>query len=57
MQQDLEGQIREASLPPSAQLPTELELAATFGVHRHTVRRAIARLREKELVNVIHGKG
>ncbi|MDQ0469344.1 phosphonate metabolism transcriptional regulator PhnF [Labrys wisconsinensis] len=57
VQQDIEQQIRSGSLQPGAWLPSEGQLAASFDVHRHTVRRAIARLREKELVTVVHGKG
>ncbi|MBB3769430.1 GntR family phosphonate transport system transcriptional regulator [Angulomicrobium tetraedrale] len=57
VQQDIEQQIRDGSLPPGTRLPSESQLATSFDVHRHTVRRAIARLKEKELVTVVHGKG
>lgn len=57
VQLDIEQRIREGSLTPGSQLPSEEQLAQSFEVHRHTVRRAMARLREKELVSVVHGKG
>lgn len=57
VQQDIEQQIRDGSMPPGTRLPTEEQLAGSFDVHRHTIRRAIARLKEKELVTVVHGKG
>ncbi len=38
-------------------LPTEPELAARFGVNRHTVRRAIGRLADQGLVRVEQGRG
>lgn len=53
----LEQQIRDGSLPPGCRLPTEESLALDYGVHRHTIRRALARLRDKEFVRIAHGKG
>lgn len=38
-------------------LPTEKQLAAFFGVNRHTVRRAVENLIDQGLVNRIHGRG
>jgi GntR family transcriptional regulator, phosphonate transport system regulatory protein len=38
-------------------LPTEPELAARFGVNRHTIRRAIGMLAEQGLVRVEQGRG
>jgi GntR family phosphonate transport system transcriptional regulator len=38
-------------------LPTEPELAARFGVNRHTVRRALAALAERGLVQAVQGNG
>jgi GntR family transcriptional regulator, phosphonate transport system regulatory protein len=38
-------------------LPTEPELAARFGVNRHTIRRAIGMLADKGLVRVEQGRG
>ncbi|MGO8914508.1 MAG: phosphonate metabolism transcriptional regulator PhnF [Stellaceae bacterium] len=38
-------------------LPTEPELAARFGVNRHTIRRAVAALADQGLVRVEQGRG
>ncbi|MGY8681758.1 phosphonate metabolism transcriptional regulator PhnF [Bradyrhizobium sp. UFLA05-153] len=42
---------------PGERLPTETELAATFGVHRNTVRRAFAVLKERDYVRIEQGRG
>ena len=42
---------------PGAQLPTEAELSARFGVNRHTVRRALEDLSRDGLVRVEQGRG
>lgn len=42
---------------PGDRLPTETELAARFGVNRHTVRRAIAALAETGLLRTRRGAG
>src|SRR5262245_6879344 len=52
-----EHEIRSGVCPTGQRLPTEEELAERFAVHRHTVRHAIERLREKELVRVEQGSG
>ncbi len=39
------------------QLPTELELAETFKVHRNTVRHALKVLRERGLIRIEQGRG
>jgi GntR family transcriptional regulator, phosphonate transport system regulatory protein len=57
IQLTLEQEIRSGIFAPGQRLPTEEELAARFAVHRHTVRHAIERLREKELVRVEQGSG
>jgi GntR family transcriptional regulator, phosphonate transport system regulatory protein len=41
----------------AGRLPTEPELAARFGVNRHTVRRALAALAERGLVHAVQGNG
>ena len=46
----LEYRIKEGELKPGSRLPTEQELAAQFGVNRHTVRRALSLLTENEIV-------
>ncbi len=42
---------------PGDRLPTEAELAARFGVNRHTVRHALAALAERGLVHSRQGAG
>lgn len=42
---------------PGELLPTERELSERFGVHRHTVRRAMQELREMGLVRTEQGRG
>lgn len=44
-------------LPDGAQLPGEIELAATFGVATVTVREALAILRRQELIETRRGRG
>jgi GntR family transcriptional regulator, phosphonate transport system regulatory protein len=44
-------------LPPGAKLPTEAQLAARFGVNRHTVRRAVAALAAEGRVHARRGAG
>ena len=53
----LEGEIRSGRYAPGDRLPTEGELAQWFGVNRHTVRRALAGLRERKLVRAVQGCG
>ncbi|MEM9012701.1 MAG: phosphonate metabolism transcriptional regulator PhnF [Pseudomonadota bacterium] len=53
----LAGEIAAGRYPPGAQLPTEMALSQRFGVNRHTVRRALAALREAGLVHVRRGAG
>lgn len=45
------------SYPPGRRLPPEAELAAEFGVSRPTVREALARLRDDDLVESRRGSG
>lgn len=54
---DLRRQIESGVLPVGAQLPTEPQLEARFGVSRTVVREAIAELRAAGLVAPIQGKG
>ncbi len=53
----LEDDIAGGRLEANDRLPTEAVLAETFGVNRHTVRRAIAALAEQGLVRVEQGRG
>ena len=43
--------------PPGTRLPTEAQLAARFGVNRHTVRRALGALAADGLVHARRGAG
>lgn len=45
------------ALPPGSRLPTEAQLAARFGVNRHTVRRAVDELSRAGLLRVEQGRG
>ena len=49
--------IRSGTYGPGERLPTEPELCETFSVHRNTVRRALASLRERGVIRVEHGRG
>lgn len=51
----LTDEVRAAA--PGDRLPTEAQLAARFGVNRHTVRRALADLAEAGLVHARRGLG
>ncbi|MCC7271254.1 MAG: GntR family transcriptional regulator [Alphaproteobacteria bacterium] len=51
------GQIRSGAFPLGAQLPTEEELQAQFGVSRNTVRGALDKLVQAGLISRQSGKG
>jgi GntR family transcriptional regulator len=53
----LAGEIADGNLKVGAQLPTEDDLIARFGVSRITVRRAIQNLVRRNLVEIRRGKG
>ncbi len=53
----LTADVAEGRYQTGDQLPTEAQLAAKFGVNRHTVRRAIASLAERGLVHARRGAG
>ena len=53
----LQRQIGAGDYPPGARLPTEAALSASFGVNRHTVRRALDELTRAGLVRVEQGRG
>ncbi len=53
----LAWEINSGVLPAGAQLPNEASVAARFGVHRHTARRALATLAEKGTVRIRRGLG
>lgn len=54
---ELRRNIEESVFNVGDQLPTELELSKRFGVHRHTLRRAVDVLRKEGLVDVERGRG
>lgn len=54
---DIERDIRERALNPGDRLPTEHSLAKQYVVNRHTVRRALAHLQAKGLVESTQGRG
>jgi len=54
---DLKRMILEEVIPPNAILPPEIEIASAYNVGRQTVRMAIARLVDDNLVERFSGKG
>lgn len=57
VREEVRGQIREGRLSDGAQLPPEVELAASLGVSRTTVREALLQLEQEGLVIRRHGHG
>ena len=55
--QELAEAIGQGRYEPGTRLPSEHSLAEQFGVHRHTVRRALASLGQQGLVRVSQGSG
>lgn len=53
----LTADIADSRYATGDRLPTEAQLAATFGVNRHTVRRALAEMAEQGLVHARRGAG
>jgi len=53
----IRSQIESGELPPGAQLPSERDLASTYGTARNTAREAIRILSDAGLVITDHGKG
>ncbi|MEV4837811.1 GntR family transcriptional regulator [Nonomuraea sp. NPDC049486] len=54
---DVEADISSGRLTPGAKMPSELDMAAQYGVARVTVRRAVKDLAERGLLAVVHGRG
>lgn len=54
---DIDADMDSGSIAPDTPLPTDLELAEQYGVSRVTVRRAIALLRDRGKVVMVHGRG
>jgi GntR family phosphonate transport system transcriptional regulator len=55
--QHIETEILQGRYQPGERLPTEHALADSFGVNRHTARRAVMALADKGLVRVEQGRG
>lgn len=53
----LETEIASGQPARGERLPTEAQMAARFGVNRHTVRQAVGELARAGLVRVEHGRG
>ena len=54
---DIETSIKNKTWKSGDKLPTEMELAKTYRVNRHTIRRSVHELVEKGLVSVEQGRG
>ena len=54
---DLAAQIRSGGLAPGDTVPSESELMTRYGAASGTVRKAIAELRVRQLIETHHGKG
>lgn len=57
IEQDIRRQILSSGLSGEARLPRETELAELYGISRMTMRNALARLEEAQLVRRAHGIG
>lgn len=53
----LRDEIRDGLYPSGGKLPTEAQLSARFGVNRHTVRHALARMNEDGITVSRRGSG
>src|SRR5512147_1170356 len=54
---DLRQMIQRGSIPPGGMLPPEMEICQAYNVGRQTVRQAIARLVDEDLVERFAGRG
>ncbi len=54
---DLRGMIQREIIPPGGMLPPEMELCQAYGVGRQTMRQALARLVDENLVERFAGRG
>ncbi|MEL6816974.1 MAG: GntR family transcriptional regulator, partial [Cyanobacteria bacterium J06598_3] len=53
----LRERIQDGSYKRDQQLPAEAKLAAQFGVNRHTLRQAIALLKQEGILRIERGRG
>lgn len=49
--------IRSGAYEPLSQLPAILDLSIGLGISEHSIRKAIARLREEQYITTLPGKG
>jgi GntR family transcriptional regulator len=54
---DLTAHMRDGTYPVGSRLPSEADLAESYGVAKMTVRRALDVLRERGLIRTLHGRG
>ncbi len=54
---ELARRIEDGTYPAEGRLPAELDLVAEFGSSRESVRRAVAELRRRGLIETVKGKG
>jgi GntR family transcriptional regulator len=54
---DLAARIERGEFPAGARLPSEAEIAESYGVAKMTVRRALEVLRGRGLIRTLHGRG
>ena len=57
MADHIEGRIRSGDLALGSRLSAERDLAREYGVAYDTIRRATALLRERGLIETVHGRG
>jgi GntR family phosphonate transport system transcriptional regulator len=50
-------EIQSGAFAAGARLPTEAQLAAQYGVNRHTIRRALEALGDARIIRTEHGRG
>lgn len=53
----LESEISSGTYQPGDRLPTESQLSDRYGAHRLTIRRALQRLKERNIVRIEQGRG
>ena len=54
---DIAGRIATGELPPGTRLRSERDLAEFYGRAYGTIRRAMALLRDRGLIETVHGRG
>jgi GntR family phosphonate transport system transcriptional regulator len=57
IEEALGREIADGTYPSGTKLPPESDLAARFGVNRHTVRRALAELQNRGSISIERGRG